>query len=140
MTPAEFIAKWSKVALTERAAAQQHFLDLCALLGHETPAQADPKGEHFCFEKGASKQDGGEGWADVWKKGFFGWEYKGKKKDLDAAYKQLLQYREALENPPLLVVCDLDRIVVRTNFTGSRTQVHEIALARLAEPHSGVVQ
>ncbi len=36
----------------------------------------------------------------------FGWEYKGKHKDLKAAYSQLLQYREALENPPLLVVCE----------------------------------
>ena len=52
---------------------------------------------------------GGDGWADVWKRGCFGWEYKGKHKDLAEAYDQLLQYREALENPPLLVVCDLNR-------------------------------
>ncbi len=42
--------------------------------------------------------------ADVWKRGFFAWEYKGKRADLKAAYKQLLDYREDLENPPLLVV------------------------------------
>ena len=35
----------------------------------------------------------------------FGWEYKGRHKDLKAAYNQLLQYREDLENPPLLIVC-----------------------------------
>ena len=58
------------------------------------------------------------GFADVWKKGCFGWEYKGKKKDLDQAYKQLLRYREALLNPPLLVVCDFDRYIVKTNFNG----------------------
>ena len=58
-----------------------------------------------------------DGWADVWKRDHFGWEYKGKHKDLDAAYKQLLLYREDLENPPLLVVCDMDRFEVHTNFT-----------------------
>jgi hypothetical protein len=33
-------------------------------------------------------------------KGKFGWEYKGKHKDLKAAYQQLLKYHESLENPP----------------------------------------
>ena len=55
-----------------------------------------------------------------------GWEYKGKHKDLDTAFDQLLRYRNALENPPLLGLCDLDRIVVRTNFTGTVSDVHEI--------------
>ena len=73
MTAAEFIAKWGKAELKERSAAQEHFLDLCALFGHPTPAQADPTGESFCFEKDAAKHGGGDGFADVWKKGFFGW-------------------------------------------------------------------
>ncbi len=73
MTAPDFIAKWSKVDLTERSAAQQHFLDLCELVGHPKPAAADPTGESFTFEKGASKQGGGDGWADVWEKDFFGW-------------------------------------------------------------------
>jgi hypothetical protein len=30
MNGADFIAKWRKAALSERSAAQQHFLDLCA--------------------------------------------------------------------------------------------------------------
>ncbi len=34
---------------------------------------------------GAAKQRGGQGWADVWYKGRFAWEYKGKHKDLDRA-------------------------------------------------------
>ena len=62
----------------------------------------------------------------------FGWEYKGKHKDLKAAYAQLLLYREALENPPLLVVCDMDRFEVHTNFTGTAKQVHAFDLAGLA--------
>jgi len=83
MTPQDFIRKWKPVALTERATAQEHFIDLCRLFDHPTPAEDDPKGDHFAFEKGASKIGGGEGWADVWKKGFFAWEYKKKKRDLD---------------------------------------------------------
>lgn len=31
MTPQEFIRKWKPVALTERATAHEHFLDLCRL-------------------------------------------------------------------------------------------------------------
>ncbi|MDY0144614.1 MAG: N-6 DNA methylase [Kiritimatiellia bacterium] len=136
LNASEFIAKWKKVELKERSAAQEHFLDLCRMLGHPTPAEADPTGEIFCFERGAEKHGGGDGFADVWKKDFFGWEYKGKHKDLDKAYNQLLLYRDALANPPLLVVCDLDRIVVRTNFTKTVSVTHEIPLDRLGEPRS----
>lgn len=136
MTIPEFIAKWRKVELKERSAAQEHFLDLCRLFEHPTPAAADPTGENFCFEKGAAKHEGGDGFADVWKRGFFGFEYKGKHKDLAAAYNQLLRYRNALENPPLLVVCDLDRIIVHTNFTGTVSTIHEIALENLGEPRN----
>jgi len=134
MNPAEFISKWRKVELTERAAAQQHFLDLCALIDHPTPAALDPTGDSFTFERGASKQAGGDGWADVWKRGFFAIEYKGKHKDLAAAYAQLLQYREDLENPPLLVTCDMDRIVIRTNFTATPTRKIEMRLDDMGTP------
>jgi hypothetical protein len=136
MTAQDFIAKWSKVDLTERSAAQQHFLDLCELVGHPKPAAADPAGVTFTFEKGAAKHGGGDGWADVWKKDFFGWEYKGKKKNLDAAYDQLLEYRADLENPPLLVVCDMDIIRVHTNFNNAPTRTHEITLATLDQPRN----
>lgn len=136
MTHDAFVKKWSGVALTERSAAQQHFLDLCALAGHPTPAEADPAGEWFTFERGAEKTGGGDGFADVWKRGFFAIEYKGRHKDLDKAYQQILLYREALENPPLLAVCDLDRIVIHTNFTATAKMVHEIPLASLPEPRN----
>ena len=94
LSPQEFVAKWRKATLKERSAAQEHFIDLCHLVGHDTPAEADPTGQSFTFEAGASKQRGGQGWADVWKRGYFAWEYKGKHKDLDQAYQQLLQYKE----------------------------------------------
>jgi len=136
MNVSEFIAKWRKAELKERSAAQEHFIDLCRTLDHPTPAEADPTGEKFCFERGAEKHGGGDGYADVWKKDFFGWEYKGKHKDLAAAYNQLLLYRDSLENPPLLVVCDLDRIIVHTNFTNTVSITHEISLEKLGEPRN----
>ncbi|HEX3146245.1 MAG TPA: DNA methyltransferase [Pyrinomonadaceae bacterium] len=130
----EFISKWSKSELKERAGSQEHFLDLCEVFNHPKPAFADPLGEEFTFEKGAAKHGGGQGFADVWKRDFFGWEYKGKHKDLDAAYDQLLRYREALENPPLLVVCDMERFVIHTNFTATPAKIYEITLDDLATP------
>ena len=66
-----------------------------------------------------SKAAGGKGFADVWKRGFFAWEYKGKRANLQDAYVQLLLYRDDLENPPLLVVCDLQSFQIHTNFTGT---------------------
>ena len=134
MTPQHFIAKWQKSSLSERAACQQHFLDLCELLAQPKPAEADSEGTWYTFEKGVQKTGGGQGWADVWMRDHFGWEYKGKHKDLKAAYAQLLLYREDLENPPLLVVCDMDRFEVHTNFTGTAKQVHVFDLAGLADP------
>ncbi|MFJ7723681.1 class I SAM-dependent DNA methyltransferase, partial [Rhodococcus erythropolis] len=135
MTPEQFIAKWENSTLKERSASQSHFNDLCSVLGVENPIDADQKGEWYCFERGASKTAGGEGWADVWKKGHFGWEYKGKRKDLKAAFAQLQQYAVALDNPPLLVVSDMDRIIVHTNWTNTVSETHEIKLAELTNPH-----
>jgi type II restriction/modification system DNA methylase subunit YeeA len=132
MTPSEFAAKWTGSQRAERAAAQEHFIDLCRMIGVPTPNEADPTGAWYAFEKGAGKVLGGDGFADVWKKAHFAWEYKGKRKDLAAAYQQLLGYRDALDNPPILVVCDLDRFEVRTNFTNTPTRLYTFSLADLA--------
>ncbi|MXO63456.1 class I SAM-dependent DNA methyltransferase, partial [Qipengyuania oceanensis] len=133
MTPAEFISKWCAVDLKERTASQSHFNDICRLLDIEDPITADPKGDWFTFEKGASKTGGGEGWADVWRKECFAWEYKGKKKDLDRAFAQLQQYAIALDNPPLLIVSDMDRFRIHTNWTNTVQEVHEFALDDLLD-------
>ena len=89
------------------------------MVGSPTPKEADRQGEWFAFEKGVEKgmpaRAGGKkrrGFADVFLRGSFAWEYK----DLDAAYDQLRLNRDALENPPLMIVSDMDRFVVRTNF------------------------
>lgn len=154
MTPVAFKKKWARYSGKETSAYQEHFNDLCALLAHPTPAAADPTGEEsFCFQKRVVKdeelfalQDSDRvaeesngyrerGFADVWKRGFFAWEYKGKRKNLDAAYQQLLRYRESLLNPPLLIVCNFDRFVVRTNFNGTVQETHEFRNANIDDPH-----
>lgn len=115
----DFVSKWRASTRTERSSAQEHFLDICRLMGHPTPAEVDPSGESFTFEKGLSKSSGGQGYADVWKLGAFAWEYKGRHKNLESAYNQLLMYKDALQNPPLFIVCDFDTFVVHTNFTNT---------------------
>ena len=134
MTPETFIAKWQQASLKERSAAQEHFIDLCRMLGEPTPAEADPKGDWYAFEYGAKKAGGGDGWADVWKRGCFGWEYKGKGKDLQAAFKQLQLYAPALQYPPLLIVCDLDSIIIHTALTNAVQETHVIPIVELGKP------
>ena len=133
MTPDEFIAKWQASELKESSAAQSHFNDLCRMLDEPTPIEADPTGESYCFERGAQKDSGGDGWADVWKRHHFAWEYKGPHANLDVAFRQLRQYALALENPPLLIVCDLHRFRIRTNWTNSVSRTHEFGLEDLRD-------
>jgi hypothetical protein len=150
MTPATFKAKWAKFSGKESAAYAEHFNDLCRMLGVPTPIEADPTGnDTFCFQKRVAKDaelfdfetDGKSepakqerGFADVWKRECFGWEYKGPGEDLEKAYKQLLRYRESLLNPPLLIVCDFDRFIVRTNFNGAVQETHTFTNAEIDSP------
>ena len=132
MTPTAFISRWQGSELKERSDSQEHFIDLCRLLGEPTPAEADPTGRTYCFERDARKDSGRAGWADVWKRGHFAWEYKGKHANLDRAFEQLRQYALALENPPLLIVSDMERFRIRTNWTNSVSRTHEFELEDLA--------
>jgi hypothetical protein len=61
-------------------------------------------------------------------------EYKGKHRDLEAAHRQLLQYAGALENPPLPITSDIERIVIRTNWMDAVSERHEIRLEELTDP------
>lgn len=129
----DFVEKWRSAALRERANAQTHFNDLCAVLGVATPVEEDPSGERYTFEKRVELPGGGSGDADVWKRGHFGWEYKSGGRSLTDAYEQLLGYREGLENPPLLVVCDMNRFEIHTNFTNTEPRVIAFTLKNLGE-------
>src|SRR6266849_471958 len=129
MTPEYFIAKWRGSTRTERSAAQEHFLDLCELLDVPKPGDVDRHGTEYTFEKTTKKIGGKAGFADVWKKHCFAWEYKGKRRNLVEAYAQLKGYADAFENPPLLIVSDMQEIRVHTNFTNTIAQQHVIPLA-----------
>jgi type II restriction/modification system DNA methylase subunit YeeA len=135
ITVAQFVEKWSKIQLKEKSASQSHFNDICALVGHATPTEIDPTGQFFTFEADVDKDTaGGRGWADAWYKDKFIWEYKGHRKqdkNLDAAYQQLLRYREFLGNPPLLITSDLQQIIIHTNFNNTIRRVEVIDFERL---------
>ena len=130
MTPAQFIAAWKNNPLSERAGAQAHFDDLCDLLGVDKPRDHD----NYCFERGAKKAGGGDGWADVWKRGHFGWENKKPGRNLRAALKQLTDYALELDNPPLLVVCDREKIEIHTAFTGYPDEPRILKIDDLDQP------
>ncbi len=127
-----FIGKWKGYEGSERSGAQSHFIDLCEMLGQPTPS-TDPLDPDYAFEKGVTKVLGGKGFADVWKRGYFAWEYKARGKNLKEAYNQLLQYKDSLDNPPLLVVCDFDRFELHTNFTDTPARVYSFSLADLSD-------
>jgi len=130
MTPEQFITIWKDNPLTERGGAQAHFDDLCDLLDVDKPRAPDS----YCFERGAKKASGGDGWADVWKRGCFGWENKKPGRDLNAALKQLTDYALHLENPPLLVVSDREHIIIHTAFTGYPDEPRQILIDDLIRP------
>ena len=77
LTPRAFAQKWRDNETKEKAASQEHFIDLCRMLGEPTPNEADPTGSTYGFEKAITKAAGGDGFADVWKKDFFGWDGSG---------------------------------------------------------------
>ena len=124
MTPAQLISKWKDSPLSERAGSQPFFMDLCTMLGVDSPN--DPNS--YCFERGATRTGAGHGWADVWKRGHFGWENKGPGGDLSGALRQLMTYALALENPPLLVVSNREITQIHTHFTGAPSEAYTIRL------------
>ena len=130
MTPQEFIQRWANNPLTERGGAQAHFDDLCDLLGVAKPRDPD----NYCFERGAKKAGGGDGWADVWKRGHFGWENKSPRRDLVKALEQLRAYAGNLDNPPLHIVCDRERIEIHTVFRGYPDEPRTILLKDIGDP------
>ena len=60
-------------------------------------------------------------------------EQLGKPGDFDKAFAQLQQYAVALENPPLLIVSDMETIRLHTNFTNTVQEIHTIPIEELAD-------
>ncbi|HEV8679998.1 MAG TPA: DNA methyltransferase, partial [Stellaceae bacterium] len=129
VSPEEFIARWRGSQLSERAASQSHFRDLCQLLGVPEPTPASAA--DYTFEKPTRRIGNTQGFADVWKRHCFAWEYKRDRRNLVEAYAQLKGYADALENPPLLIVSDMQEIRVHTNFTNTIAQQHVVPLIDL---------
>lgn len=129
-----FIAKWGPKGagfkLNEEQGAQQHFIELCAILGVPTPSG----GDDYLFEKGMFQVGQRRGYADVFKRGHFAWENKAPGRSLEAALSQLMQYAFALENPPLLIVSDRLQIQIHTHFNGTPSETHTVTLAQLTDP------
>ncbi len=136
MTPLEFNAKWRRSRGREAAGAQEWFIDLCRVVGHGTPNELDPMQSWFTFERSLREASGRLGRADVYKQGYFAWEFKGLHRDLNDAYAQLQRYREALSNPPILAVSDFQTIEIHTNFTNKVSEVHTIPISELDEPEN----
>ena len=131
---ADFLAKWGPggpgYGLNERQGAQQHFGELCAVLDVPGPTG----GNDYVFEKGTLALGQQRGFADVFKRGHFAWEYKAPGKPLDVALRQLMMYALALDNPPLLIVSDRLRIDIHTHFNGTPSQRYTVALEELGDP------
>lgn len=132
ITVDEFLETWLPAEAREAADAQTHFNQLCAMLGVDAPHE-DMRDDSYVFEKQVERADGSRGKADVWKRGCFGWEYKSAGKNLSDAYHQLLGYREGLGNPPLLVVSDMQRFEIHTNFTNTDARLISFNLSDLRD-------
>ncbi len=135
-TPQQFVADWRDTPLSERNSYQIHFNAVCRLVGHEAPGGSgtDEKGLQFLFERAVKKATGAQGFADVYYENHFAIEYKapGKYTDLTEAYQQLLQYREKLNNPPLLVVTDIDTWEIHTNWPNTEKRIYRFSHADIA--------
>ena len=136
MTPHDFITKWGPggpaYALNEEQGAQNHFLELCELLGVPKPGSGTT--DEYLFERQSLHLGQARGYADVFYRDHFAWENKAPGKNLDAALRQLLGYTLALANPPLLVVCDRLTIRIHTQFNGHPSETHTVRLDQLDQP------
>ncbi len=144
MTPADFILTWAKGGSrdgeNERQGAQAFFLELCELLDVPKPGMrgalsggvADA-GDNYIFEQRTEIVGQRTGFADVYWRGRFAWENKAPGGNFDEALKQLLGYTLALDNPPLLIVCDRRTIRIHTQFTGHPSTKLDISIADLQD-------
>lgn len=155
-TPDNFVKRWARRSISERAGSQSHFNDLCDMLGVPKPTDNPATDSDYCFEAQTEvsaaavystevvdglpiyqvRASSGGGFADVWMRDHFCWEYKrpDKCKTLDTALLQLKIYKDSLGNPPLLIVCDNNRFEIHTNFTSYPPTTYLFSITDLAAP------
>ncbi|WP_233457463.1 DNA methyltransferase [Melaminivora jejuensis] len=155
---AAFIARWQGVAASELATAQSFVIELCALLGVDTP-HATPE-QDYMFERPVTFQHGdgstSSGRIDCYRRGHFVLEAKklraaGHTKGFDdgmlRARSQAEGYARALPaaegRPPFLLVLDVGNVIeVYAEFSRSGAtytpfpdpRSHRLPLADLARP------
>lgn len=133
MTPEQFISTWKHSDLNEKQGAHIHFNGLCDLLGVQKPTGTSLMDHGYGFEINVDKTGGGGGYADAWKRRCFAWEYKSPGKNLNEALKQLRLYASDLANPPLLIVSDMRRIELHTNWNDMIQERHVLELEDLVD-------
>ena len=131
----EFALKWRNYQESEQRAYQRHFIELCEIVGYESPFD-NLEDQNFVFQKAAPTPGDRRGIADVWLRDRFVMEYKRPRLNLENAYLQTLKYRDSLGNPPLLIVSDFHSIRIHTNFTGTVSDTYTITLKEPAEHRS----
>ncbi len=55
MNAQQFADKWRRSTLKESAAYQAHFEDVCRLVEHQTPTDADSSGGFFAYQRAVAK-------------------------------------------------------------------------------------
>ena len=128
LTPQAFVDKWRFVQLKERSAYQEHFIDLCHLVGHPTPAEDDPAGTRLRSSSARPNKTGGQGFADVFKRGCFALGIQGQAR----RSRQGLSATAAISRRPAQSPA-ADRVrhrplVVHTNYTNTATARTTITL------------
>jgi hypothetical protein len=129
--------KWANIRPRETAASQSHFNDICRLIDHPTPVEYDPSGKNYYFETQTVKPSGTKGFADVYFRDHFIWEYKGPHKELERACRQRQLCRESLDNPPLMITSDLRTIENYNNFTSCPARKYVVTFEDIPVPETG---
>ena len=142
--PQAFVAKWQQATLRERALSQEHFIDLCRLIGHPMPAEADPAGKWFTFEAGATTASLPADPRGCWPRvkrlcrrledGPFRVGVQGPARQPRQGLRPAPPVSRIPSYPLLLIVSDMQRIVIHTNFTNTAKQTHNLALEDLLDP------
>ncbi|MCS6877312.1 MAG: class I SAM-dependent DNA methyltransferase, partial [Geminicoccaceae bacterium] len=130
MTPEEFIAKWKTWNGHERQGYQLHF-STCALFLASPRRAARPI---TVSRKASPRPRAAKAGRTCGSAATSRWSTRPRAPNLEAALAQLQQYALALENPPLLVVCDFEHWLIVSSFTNAVSERRRMAIDELREP------
>ena len=135
----------------ESAAYQEHFDDLCRLLGQPTPNEADPSGRIFsAFKSAWSKMRSfssctkhpmpasrpNAALPTCGKKAVSPGNTRARRKTSTRLTSNFSATAKRCSIRRLLVVCDFDRYIIRTNFNGTVQEVHEFTNDQIDRPEN----